>query len=137
MITKKIIKTIIVAICVLFICLGAKYFMQNAIIPDQKTDSPYTGNWISTSFEQEGNKYDCTENKLELTLMEGGIATVLADGKTYKREWEPTEDGLRIWNEQEEILFVYKDGILQGDFQEGDGYLTFFFEKQDQSSNQQ
>ena len=102
---------------------------------EKYADSPYVGTWEAKVAEYKGVEYDAEEAIGGATLMlnSDGTGIYMGDGARIDDEWEPTEDGLKLWNEQGTSFFVYKDNMLIVDVETEGELMTIYFEKEDDS----
>ena len=102
---------------------------------DKYADSSYVGTWEATVSEYEGAEYDAEEviGATEFVFNADGTGKFIGDGLSADIEWEPTEDGLKLWKEGEDIVeyFVYKDGNLVLELELEAVHATAYFDKED------
>ena len=139
----KMKKTIIVLCCVIIASIGIVLTgcgssgsdKDAESSSDKYADSLYVGTWEAKFVEYEGNQYDAVEaiGGAALMINEDGTAIFMGNGVRIDDLCEPTEDGLKLWKEGEDIVeyFVYKDGNLVLELELEAGHATAYFDKED------
>ena len=132
----KIKKTIIMLICVLIASMGIVLTGCSNSSSDKYADSPYEGTWELSEAELDGVKVDDADallGSIAIMINEDGTAIFMGNGVRIDDLWEPTEDGLKLWQEGKDVVeyFVYKDGKLVLELELEVGHATAYFEKKD------
>ncbi|MDO4486459.1 MAG: hypothetical protein Q4C46_07730 [Bacillota bacterium] len=103
---------------------------------DKYADSSYAGTWELEDAELDGVKVDDAEallGSIAIMINEDGTAIFMGNGARIDDLWEPTEDGLKLWKEGEDVVeyFTYKDGKLVLELDLEVGHAIAYFEKED------
>ena len=100
----KLKKIIIVTCCVIIASLGILLTgcgKSNDSNSDKYADSPYVGLWMIDYFELEGKEYPYP-GLLDFTFNADGTSSLEDVSDTVEGKWEPTEEGLKFGDAQDE-----------------------------------
>ena len=133
----KMKKTIILICCIIIASMGiALTGCGSSDEGDKYADSPYVATWELEDAELDGVKVDDAEallGSIAIMINEDGTAIFMGNGVRIDDLWEPTEDGLKLWKEGEDVVeyFTYKDGKLVLELDLEVGHAIAYFEKED------
>ena len=129
----KLKKTIImVAYCVIITSLGIALTGCVDRSGDSNSgkyaDSPYVGTWMVDHYEYEGKDYPYP-GLLEFTFNADGTSSLEDVSDTAEGKWEPTEEGLKFGDTQDEYNIIYEDGKLKMEMEHEKGTVMMYFYK--------
>lgn len=91
-------------------------------------DSPYVGTWMVDHYEYEGKEYPYP-GLLEFTFNADGTSSLEDVSDTVEGKWEPTEEGLKFEDTQDEYNIIYEDGKLKMEMEHEKGTIMVYFYK--------
>lgn len=124
-------KTLIVACCVMIAALGIALTgcgKSNDGSGEKYADSPYVGTWMVGHYEYEGKEYPYP-GLLEFTFHADGTSSLEDVSDTVEGKWEPTEEGLKFGDAQDEYNIIYEDEKLKMEMEHEKGTVMVYFYK--------
>lgn len=126
----KLKKIIIVTCCVIIASLGILLTGCSDSNSDKYADSPYVGVWMIDHFELEG-KESPYPGLFAFTFNADGSASLEDVSETIEGEWEPTEDGVKFTDVEEDTYITYEDGNLKMEIEHEKGKVMMYFYKKE------
>ena len=124
----KLKKTLIVAYCVIIAALEIALTGCSDSNSGKYADSPYVGTWMVDHYEYEGKEYPYP-GLLEFTFNADGTSSLEDVSDTVEGKWEPTEEGLKFGDTQDEYNIIYEDGKLKMEMEHEKGTIMVYFYK--------
>ena len=121
-----------VAYCVIITSLGIVLTgcgNSNDGSGEKYADSPYVGTWMIDYFELEGKEYPYP-GLFAFTFNADGSSSLEDVSETIEGEWEPTEDGVKFTDIEDDIYLTYEDGKLTMEAEHEKRTVTMYFYKQ-------
>ena len=124
----KLKKTLIVAYCVIIAALGIALTGCSDSNSGKYADSPYVGTWMVDHYEYAGKEYPYP-GLLEFNFNADGTSSFEDVSDTVEGKWEPTEEGLKFGDAQDEYNIKYEDGKLKMEMEHEKGTFMVYFYK--------
>ena len=126
----KLKKIIIVTCCVIIASLGILLTGCSDSNSGKYADSPYVGVWMIDHFELEGKEYPYP-GLFAFTFNADGSASLEDVSETVEGTWEPTEDGVKFTDVEEDTYITYEDGNLKMEMEHEKGKAMMYFYKKE------
>lgn len=124
----KLKKIIISACCVIIAVPGIILTGCSDSNGGQYADSPYVGVWMIDYFELEDKEYTYP-GLLAFTFNADGSSSLEDVSEIVEGTWEPTEDGVKFTDSEDDTYLTYVDEKLTMETESENGKVTMYFYK--------